>query len=182
MDDNTTPEIQRTNLNMTVLLLKSLGINNLIEFEFMDPPSTDTLIKSLELLYMLGALNDKGELTKMGRKMAEFPIEPMMSRALMASEEYGCTEEVSFSSLVEQSHLIVFFQVLSIVSMLAEAGSLFYRPKDKKMHADKAKQNFHRTGGDMFMLLNIWEQWSEASYSQSYVGIIYISFNILTQT
>jgi pre-mRNA-splicing factor ATP-dependent RNA helicase DHX16 len=95
MDDNTTPEIQRTNLNMTVLLLKSLGINDLIGFEFMDPPSTDTLIKSLELLYMLGALNDKGELTKMGRKMAEFPIEPMMSRSIMASEEYGCTEEVS---------------------------------------------------------------------------------------
>jgi pre-mRNA-splicing factor ATP-dependent RNA helicase DHX16 len=100
MDDNTTPEIQRTNLNMTVLLLKSLGINNLIEFEFMDPPSTDTLIKSLELLYMLGALNDKGELTKMGRKMAEFPIEPMMSRAIMASEEYGCTEEVRYLSQV----------------------------------------------------------------------------------
>jgi pre-mRNA-splicing factor ATP-dependent RNA helicase DHX16 len=100
MDDNTTPEIQRTNLNMTVLLLKSLGINNLIEFEFMDPPSTDTLIKSLELLYMLGALNDKGELTKMGRKMAEFPIEPMMSRAIMASEEYGCTEEVGHLSSI----------------------------------------------------------------------------------
>lgn len=164
MDDNTTPEIQRTNLNMTVLLLKSLGINNLIEFEFMDPPSTDTLIKSLELLYMLGALNDKGELTKMGRKMAEFPIEPMMSRAIMASEEYGCTDEV-----------------LSIVSMLAEAGSLFYRPKDKKMHADKAKQNFYRTGGDMFMLLNIWEQWSEANYSQSWCYENYVQFKTLSR-
>lgn len=53
--------------------------------------------------------------------------------------------------------------------MLGESGSLFYRPKDKKMHADKAKQNFFRSGGDMFMLLNIWEQWAEANYSQSYV-------------
>jgi hypothetical protein len=64
--------------------------------------------------------------------------------------------------------------------MLAEAGSLFYRPKDKKMHADKAKQNFYRTGGDMFMLLNIWEQWSEANYSQSFVlvpsGVILVSY------
>ena len=63
--------------------------------------------------------------------------------------------------------MLIYPQVLSIVSMLAEAGSLFYRPKDKKMHADKAKQNFFRSGGDMFMLLNIWEQWSEANYSQS---------------
>jgi hypothetical protein len=65
--------------------------------------------------------------------------------------------------------------------MLAEAGSLFYRPKDKKMHADKAKQNFYRTGGDMFMLLNIWEQWSEANYSQSFVliplGVISVSYH-----
>ncbi|PVF96219.1 putative PRP2-RNA-dependent ATPase of DEAH box family [Serendipita vermifera] len=164
MEDNTTPEIQRTNLNMTVLLLKSLGINNLLNFEFMDPPSADTLIKSLELLYMLGALNSSGELTKMGRKMAEFPIDPMMSRAIMASEQYGCTEEV-----------------LSIVAMLGESGSLFYRPKDKKMHADKAKQNFFRTGGDMFMLLNIWEQWSEANYSQAWCYENFVQFKTLSR-
>ncbi|KAG8852782.1 hypothetical protein FRB91_005914 [Serendipita sp. 411] len=164
MEANTTPEIQRTNLNMTVLLLKSLGINDLVHFEFMDPPSTDTLIKSLELLYMLGALNDKGELTKMGRRMAEFPIEPMMSRAILDSEARGCTEEV-----------------LSIVAMLGESSSLFYRPKDKKMHADKAKQNFYRTGGDMFMLLNIWEQWSEASYSQSWCYENYVQYKTLSR-
>jgi len=63
--------------------------------------------------------------------------------------------------------------------MLAEAGSLFYRPKDKKMHADKAKQNFYRTGGDMFMLLNIWEQWSETNYSQSCVSPIRDQFHSL---
>ncbi|CAG7852181.1 Pre-mRNA-splicing factor ATP-dependent RNA helicase-like protein cdc28; AltName: Full=Pre-mRNA-processing protein 8 [Serendipita indica DSM 11827] len=164
MDANTTPEIQRTNLNMTVLLLKSLGINDLIGFEFMDPPSTDTLIKSLELLYMLGALNDKGELTKMGRRMAEFPIEPMMSRAILDSEARNCTEEV-----------------LSIIAMLGESGSLFYRPKDKKMHADKAKQNFYRSGGDMFMLLNIWEQWVETGYSQSWCYENYLQFKTLSR-
>ena len=79
---------------MVVLLLKSLGINDLIGFEFMDPPPSDTLIRALELLYALGALNDRGELTKMGRRMAEFPVDPMLSRAILASEEFCCTEEV----------------------------------------------------------------------------------------
>ena len=88
------PEIQRTNLGMTVLLLKSLGINNFMEFEFMDPPPGETLIRALELLYALGALNDRGELTKLGRRMAEFPVDPMLSKAIISSEKYSCTDEV----------------------------------------------------------------------------------------
>jgi len=67
MDPNTIPEIQRTNLGNTVLVLKSLGIDDLIHFDFMDPPPAETLIRALEQLYALGALNDRGELTKLGR-------------------------------------------------------------------------------------------------------------------
>ena len=81
-------------MGMTVLMLKSLGINNLMNFEFMDPPPTETLMRALELLYALGALNDLGELTKLGRRMAEFPVDPMLSKAIIASENYSCTEEV----------------------------------------------------------------------------------------
>lgn len=152
LEENTVPEIQRTNLANVVLLLKSVGINDLLNFDFLDPPPTDTLIRSLELLYALGALNDRGELTKLGRRMAEFPVDPMMSKAILTSEEYHCTEEV-----------------LSIVSMLAESASLFFRPKDKKLHADRARQTFFRPGGDHFTLLNVWDQWVESSYSYRYV-------------
>lgn len=59
MEDANTPEIQRTNLGHVVLTLKSLGIDDLINFDFMDPPPPETLIKALELLYAIGALNDK---------------------------------------------------------------------------------------------------------------------------
>jgi pre-mRNA-splicing factor ATP-dependent RNA helicase DHX16 len=52
--------------------------------------------------------------------------------------------------------------------MLSESSSLFYRPKDKKMHADKARQNFVKAGGDHFTLLNIWDQWTETNYSQQW--------------
>jgi pre-mRNA-splicing factor ATP-dependent RNA helicase DHX16 len=151
LEANTVPEIQRTNLGMVVLLLKSLGINDLIGFEFMDPPPGETLMRALELLYALGALNDRGELTKLGRRMAEFPVDPMLSKAIIASEEYSCTDEV-----------------LTIISMLSESASLFYRPKDKKLHADQARQNFVRAGGDHFTLLNVWEQWADTNYSQQF--------------
>jgi HrpA-like RNA helicase len=48
MDDNTTPEIQRTNLANVVLLLKSLGIHDLVNFDFMDPPPAEALLRALE--------------------------------------------------------------------------------------------------------------------------------------
>ena len=53
-----------------------MGINDLINFDFMDPPPIQTLIAAMESLYTLSALDDEGLLTKLGRMMAEFPIEP----------------------------------------------------------------------------------------------------------
>lgn len=67
LEEDTIPEIQRTNLGNVVLMLKSLGIDDLIHFDFMDPPPAETLIRALEQLYALGALNDLGELTKLGK-------------------------------------------------------------------------------------------------------------------
>ncbi|KAI9814132.1 MAG: hypothetical protein M1826_002310 [Phylliscum demangeonii] len=149
LDENTTPEIQRTNLASVVLLLKSLGINDLIEFDFMDPPPAETLIRALEQLYALGALNDRGELTKLGRQMAEFPTDPMLAKAILAADRHACVDEV-----------------LSIIAMLGEASALFYRPKDKRIHADSARARFTvADGGDHFTLLNIWNQWVEADFS-----------------
>lgn len=164
LEANTVPEIQRTNLGMVVLLLKSLGINDLIGFEFISPPPGETLMRALELLYALGALNDRGELTKLGRRMAEFPVDPMLSKAIISSEKYSCTDEV-----------------LTIIAMLSESGSLFYRPKDKKLHADQARKNFVRTGGDHFTLLNVWEQWAETNYSQQFCYEQFLQFKSLSR-
>ena len=71
-----------------VLMLKSLGINDLMHFDFMDAPPAETLFRALEQLYALGALNDRGELTKLGRRMAEFPLDPMLAKTILASEQY----------------------------------------------------------------------------------------------
>lgn len=149
LEENTTPEIQRSNLSSVVLTLKSLGIDQLLDFDFMDPPPAETLIRALEQLYALGALNDRGDLTKVGRQMAEFPTDPMLAKSILAADKYGCVEEV-----------------LSIISMLGEASALFYRPKDKKIHADSARARFTiKDGGDHLTLLNVWNQWVDSDFS-----------------
>ena len=165
LDENTMPEIQRTNLNAVVLLLKSLGINDLVDFDFMDPPPAETLIRALEHLYALGALNDRGDLTKVGRQMAEFPTDPMFAKAILAADKHQCVEEV-----------------LSIIAMLSEASSLFYRPKDKKIHADSARARFTvKDGGDHFTLLNIWNQWVDSDFSYVWARENFLQQRALTR-
>lgn len=148
LEESTVPEVQRVNLATVVLMLKSLGINDLIGFDFMDPPPVETLIAALEQLYALGALNDKGELTALGRKMADFPLEPMMAKMLIASDKYKCSEEIA-----------------SICAMLSVNNAIFYRPKDKAIHADNARKNFFNVHGDHITLLNVYNEWAETNYS-----------------
>ena len=80
LDETTAPEIQRTNLTAVVLLLKSIGINDLLGFDFLDAPPAECLIRALEHVYALGALNADAQLTKLGRKMAELPVAPLQQK------------------------------------------------------------------------------------------------------
>ena len=74
-----------------VLLLKKLGIDDIVHFDYMDPPAPETLMRALEQLNYLGALDDEGDLTREGRRMSEFPIDPVLSRILLtASSTYLC--------------------------------------------------------------------------------------------
>jgi len=159
LEDNTVPEIQRVNLGNVVLLLKSLGINDLIHFDFLDPPPHETLVLALEQLYALGALNHMGELTKLGRRMAEFPCDPMMSKMILASEQYKCSD-----------------QILTVAAMLSNNASIFYRPKDKIIHADTARKNFFVPGGDHLTLLNVYTQWADTDYSSQWCYENYIQY------
>lgn len=94
MQDNTYPEILRSNLGSVVLNLKKVGIEDLVHFDFMDPPAPETLMRALELLNYLAALDDDGNLTELGAMMAEFPLDPQLSKMLVASTEYDCSNEI----------------------------------------------------------------------------------------
>ena len=141
------PEIQRQNLSHTILMLKAMGINDLLHFDFMDPPPTNTMLTALEELYALSALDDEGLLTRLGRKMADFPMEPALAKTLIWSVDMGCSDEI-----------------LSIVAMLS-VQTVFYRPKEKQQQADQKKTKFHDPHGDHLTLLNVYNGWKTSKFS-----------------
>ena len=152
----TVPEIQRTNLSNTILLLKAMGIHDLLNFDFMDPPPIQTMIAAMEQLYALGALDDEGLLTKVGRKMAEFPLEPPQAKMLLTAVDLGCVDEI-----------------ITIIAMLAEPN-IFYRPKDKQTIADQKKARFHQPEGDHLTLLCVYESWKKNNFSNVWCHENYI--------
>jgi len=137
----TVPEIQRTNLANVVLLLKSLNVEDVSEFDFMDAPPAENIAAASYQLWILGALSDSGGLTKLGRRMADFPLDPALAKMLLVAEEMGCSEEV-----------------LTIVSMLS-VPSVFFRPPDRAEESDAARDKFLVPESDHLTLLHVFQQW-----------------------
>jgi pre-mRNA-splicing factor ATP-dependent RNA helicase DHX38/PRP16 len=153
---STVPEIQRTNLSNVVLLLKSLGIQDLLLFHFMDPPPQDNILNSMYQLWILGALDNTGKLTDIGRQMVEFPLDPALSKMLIVSVEMKCSAEV-----------------LIIVSMLS-VPSIFFRPKGKEEESDMAREKFQVPESDHLTYLHVFQQWKMNNYSAKWCNDHYI--------
>ena len=146
----TVPEIQRTNLAHVVLLLKSIGVEDLLKFDFMDAPPQETLINSMRSLWVLGALDSCGRLTALGRRMAEFPLDPSLSKMIICASQYKCVDEI-----------------VTVVSMLS-VPSVFFRPKDREEESDRAREKFLVPESDHLTLLNIYQQWERKGFSAAW--------------
>ncbi|AET38565.1 DEAH-box ATP-dependent RNA helicase PRP43 Ecym_3053 [Eremothecium cymbalariae DBVPG len=141
------PEILRSNLSSTVLELKKLGIDDLVHFDFMDPPAPETMMRALEELNYLQCLDDEGNLTSLGRLASQFPLDPMLAIMLIGSTEFNCAQEI-----------------LSIVAMLS-VPTVFVRPLKDKKRADDAKNIFAHPDGDHLTLLNVYNSFkSDEAY------------------
>lgn len=142
---NTPPEIQRTDLSLTVLQLKALGIDNIVRFNFPSPPPAKNLITAVELLYALGALDARGNLTSpLGEQMAEFPLPPTFSKMLLTAGVYGCADEVT------------------TIAALLQVESVFQQPYGQAAtRARIAKRKFEVSEGDLLTLLNVYTAYME---------------------
>ncbi|KAG5251936.1 pre-mRNA-splicing factor ATP-dependent RNA helicase [Salix suchowensis] len=150
LQPQTYPEILRSNLANTVLTLKKLGIDDLVHFDFMDPPAPETLMRALEVLNYLGALDDEGNLTKLGEIMSEFPLDPQLSKMLVVSQEFNCSNEI-----------------LSISAMLS-VPNCFVRPREAHKAADEAKARFGHIDGDHLTLLNVYHAYKQNNEDPSW--------------
>lgn len=158
MPRKTPPEMLRSNLASPLLQLKAMGIDNVMQFDFMTSPPSASMIRALELLYALGALDSAARLTRpLGERMAEFPIDPQLAKLvredlmlrdgdslttfrfgfqLIASGNFGCSEEI-----------------LTIASMV-QVQFVFMTPKGMQAKVDQARAKFSVYEGDHLTLLN----------------------------
>jgi pre-mRNA-splicing factor ATP-dependent RNA helicase DHX38/PRP16 len=127
----------------------------------MDAPPHDTILNSMYQLWQLGALDDKGDLTELGKIMVEFPLDPALSKILIVSEKYGCSSEIA-----------------TIVSML-NVQSIFVRPKDYEKQADLARERFYIPESDHLTLLNVYEKWRLNGNSMEWANENYLNYKSL---
>ncbi|KJY01990.1 ATP dependent RNA helicase like protein [Zymoseptoria brevis] len=165
LTDATVPEIQRSNLAPMILQLKALGIDNIARFDFMTPPPAELIIRALELLYSLGALDDFAKLTKpLGIRMAELALEPMMAKCLLSSPSFSCLSEM-----------------LTIGAMTSLQGNVWFT-HDAKKAEETARRKFAVEEGDHLTLLNVYQAFvtkgkKEAKWCQQH----YLNFKSMTR-
>lgn len=148
LEEQTHPEILRSNLANTVLELIKLGIKDLVHFDYMDAPAPETIMRALELLHYLAALDDEGGLTPLGEIMAEFPLDPQLAKMLIVSPEFGCSNEM-----------------LSLTAMLS-VPNVFMRPANQRKEADMAKAQFTHPDGDHLTMLNVYHAYKSAATNE----------------
>ncbi|MBY5969287.1 ATP-dependent RNA helicase HrpA [Halomonas denitrificans] len=140
----TDPEIRRTNLASVILSMLSLKLGDIQAFPFVDPPDSRFVTDGFKLLFELGAVDDKGRLTPIGRRLARLPIDPRLARMVLAGDEHGSLREV-----------------LVVVSALAVQDPRD-RPADKREAADQAHRRWQDPESDFVALLNLWQGFEAA--------------------
>ena len=116
----------------------------------MDPPPTETLMSSMYQLWMLDALDSEGAITKLGRRMSSFPLDPPLAKMLILGGKMNCSEEV-----------------LTVVSMLS-VPSIFFRPDSRAEESDSVREKFYVPESDHLTLLHVYQQWKANNYSSEW--------------
>ncbi|KAG2068637.1 P-loop containing nucleoside triphosphate hydrolase protein [Suillus decipiens] len=163
LEEQTHPEILRSNLANTVLELVKAGIKDLVKFDYVDAPAPETLMRALELLNYLAALDDDGNLTALGSIMAEFPLDPQLSKMLISSPEFKCSNEI-----------------LTITAMLS-VPNVWLRPNSQRKEADAAKALLTVPDGDHLTLLNVYNNYQQNQYDKNWAWNNFLSARALMQ-
>ncbi|KAK4341510.1 hypothetical protein RND71_040011 [Anisodus tanguticus] len=156
------PEIQRSNLVSCVIQLKALGIDNILGFDWPASPSPESMIRALEVLYSLGVLDDDAKLTSpTGFQVAEIPLDPLISKMILASCELGCSEEI-----------ITIAAVLSI-------QSIWIPVRGVQKQLDEAKLRFAAAEGDHVTFLNVYKGFIKSNKSSKWCHKNFINYHAM---
>ncbi|KAH0790169.1 Pre-mRNA-splicing factor ATP-dependent RNA helicase DHX16 [Histomonas meleagridis] len=147
----TKPEILRCNFAPTLLLLLSIGIQTIIDFNFMDPPPLDNITAAYEQLYAMYAIDSETHLTVLGSQMVQIPVSPFSARTIIESYNLKCSTSV-----------------IIICSILESGSPIFYLPKEDKKDAETTIKGFYDNEGDHITLLNVYRAWEQSQYSRQW--------------
>lgn len=138
-DEFTDPEILRTNLASVILQMHALRLGELQHFPFVEPPDIRLIKDGLKTLQELNALDDRGQLTPIGKRLSRLPIDPRLGRMLLAAQEEGCLREVA-----------IMVSALSVPDPRE-------RPQDRMQQADQKHARFKDERSDFISLLKLWD-------------------------
>ena len=138
-DAYTAPEIQRTNLAAVILQTTALRMGPLEDFPFLEPPRTGTITDGYRSLYELGAIDEKNQITEVGRQLSRLPVDPRVGRLILGGHEENCLHEVL------------------IIAAALELQDPRDRPIDKQQAADEAHAKFQDTNSDFMSYLKLWD-------------------------
>ncbi|XP_021846022.2 probable pre-mRNA-splicing factor ATP-dependent RNA helicase DEAH9 [Spinacia oleracea] len=156
------PEMQRSNLVSCIIQLKALGIDNILGFGWPSSPSPEAMIRALEVLYSLGVLDDDAKLTSpTGFQVAEIPLDPMLSKALLASNELGCSEE------------------MLTISAVLSVQSIWISVRGAQKQLDEAKLRFAAAEGDHVTFLNVYKGFLESGKSSKWCHKNFINYHAM---
>ncbi len=141
----TRPEILRSNLAEVILRMTSLNLGEPASFPFVDPPSGRAIADGYHLLSELGALDERRRLTRSGRLMARLPLDPRISRMIIAARHENCVRE-----------MIIIAAALSIQDPRI-------RPVDKEAAADEAHARFKSAASDFESFLSLWDLYAHTA-------------------
>ena len=137
----TDPEILRSSLAAVILRMKSLRLEDIEAFPFVDPPPRRAVLDGLDLLRELDAIDEQGELTATGQQLARLPVDPRIARVLLAAHQGGCLREA-----------------LIIASALSTQDPR-ERPLDRQQAADQAHARFVDPRSDFLGYVKLWDWW-----------------------
>jgi ATP-dependent helicase HrpA len=135
----TEPEILRTNLASVLLQMAAFGFGDIEGFPFVEPPDSQSVRDGNALLVELGAFDEEGNLTKLGRRLARLPLDPRLGRMIIEAERLGCAREV-----------MIITAALSIQDPRE-------RPVERRAVADEFHRRFASESSDFIAILNLWE-------------------------
>lgn len=155
------PEMQRSNLVSCVIQLKALGIDNILGFDWPASPSPEAMIRALEVLYSLGVLDDDAKLTSpVGFQVAEIPLDPMISKMIIASNQLGCSEEI-----------ITIAAILSVQSIWVSVR--------RQKELDEAKLRFAAAEGDHVTYLNVYKGFLQSGKSSQWCHKNFVNYQAM---